>query len=170
MFTASDPVTLPDGVSPKTGIERPRDRAGSGYGPRFGTLVHAILRDVPFDGASADIERVVAHRARIQGATDEETDEALQAVQAVLKHPLLERARKARRVLRESPVLLKLPGDLVFEGIMDMAFEEETGWVIVDYKTDANLPEDRYREQLGWYVHAMSQISGKPAEGFLLQV
>jgi ATP-dependent exoDNAse (exonuclease V) beta subunit len=170
IFTATDPVSLPDDAAPKTGVEKTRDRSGSVYGARFGTLVHAILRDVPLGGSPADVERAVNHRARVHGATDEEASEALDAVVAVLKHPLMERARKAARVLRESPILLKLAGDTVFEGIMDMAFEEEGGWVIIDYKTDASLPEDRYREQLGWYVHAMSKISGKPAEGWLLQV
>jgi ATP-dependent helicase/nuclease subunit A len=80
-------------------------------GPRFGTLVHALLATVDFDD---DRERVVAHgevHARIFGAAESERDAAVETVISALKHPLLRRAAAAARegwCRRESALIVRL--------------------------------------------------------------
>ena len=70
-----------------------------------------------------------------------EKEEALRLVRGVMGSPLWERMRKSRRRLAEVPFTvseLDAHGrETVTSGVIDLAFEEDEGWVIVDYKTDA---------------------------------
>jgi ATP-dependent helicase/nuclease subunit A len=66
-----------------------------------------------------------------------------------------------------------MPDGTVVEGIVDLAFEENGTWVVVDYKSDRVLAaegEDRYRRQIGLYVSAIGQATGRPASGVLVRV
>ncbi len=58
------------------------------------------------------------------------------------------------------------------EGTVDLAFREDGGWTVVDFKADVDLDAEleRYRRQLGWYVYAMRVIMGEEARGGLLGV
>ena len=68
----------------------------------------------------------------------------------------------AKSVLRELPVAwFEEASDTYVEGFVDLAFEEEDGWVIVDYKTDRVAGKtttllSRYRPQLNAYRSALS--------------
>jgi ATP-dependent exoDNAse (exonuclease V) beta subunit len=149
-------------------------------GRRFGTLVHAILRDVPLDANRAIIRQWAQLNARIVGAPPEEIEAACSRVEAALDHPLLDRARRAERKHREYPVMLRVPmegmGGRLMEGIIDLAFVEDDAWVIVDFKTDADISghpskqRDQYQRQLQWYASALSRLTGLPARAYLLGV
>jgi ATP-dependent helicase/nuclease subunit A len=86
-------------------------------------------------------------------------------VRQCLDHPLMERVKSAKRLFREVPFSVSLDGNLV-EGKIDLLFEEEGGWVIVDYKTDdvsGEALEQRfqsYREQGLWYARAVRESAG----------
>ena len=116
-----------------------RKPLGRPTGPRFGTLVHTILRDAPLDADREAITALAKVHGRLLGATPEEIDHAIQAVEAALAHPLLARARSSMRLHRELPIILKLEDRKVLEGIIDLAFVEKGVWQIVDFKTDADL-------------------------------
>ena len=145
-------------------------------GRRFGTLVHAVLRDVPLDASSATIRRWAQLNGRIVGAPPEEIEAACSRVEAALAHPLLDRARRAERKHREYPVMLRVTtekdGGRLMEGIIDLAFVEDDVWVIVDFKTDADVSKqrDQYSRQLQWYASALSRLTGLPARAYLLGV
>ena len=98
-----------------------------------------------------------------------------------LASELMERARNAvrsgRRVLRELPFVRSLDGSTIEEGKIDLLFEEEDGWVLVDYKTDwvsMNREEaesffrDRYAGQIREYKNALQSLSRKIAAAYLL--
>jgi len=56
---------------------------------------------------------------------------------------------------------------------VDLAFEEQGAWTVVDYKTDRELAavgEDRYRRQVALYVSAIAQATGQRARGVLVRV
>ncbi|GMA49398.1 ATP-dependent DNA helicase [Alicyclobacillus contaminans] len=59
---------------------------------------------------------------------------------------------------------------VILHGVIDMAFEEEDGWVIVDFKTDAFQPEHEsqfvefYRAQLEQYVAVWQGTFGYPVK------
>jgi ATP-dependent exoDNAse (exonuclease V) beta subunit len=141
-------------------------------GPRFGALVHAVLSCTPLDPTGRSTEEVAEQQARVLGATPEETSAAVEIVRAVLEHPLLERARRAgARCRRETPVSLVEAGMLI-EGVVDLAFEDEQAWTVLDFKTDQEIGgrEDEYRRQIHLYARAIAEATGRPAHGIVLRI
>ncbi len=166
VFTASEAVQAPADFAIAVNFEALKKTVGRSSGPRFGTLVHTILRDISLDGK--EIEQLAKVHGRVLGATDQEIAHATEAVAAALQHPLLERARKSKLCKRELPILLKLEGNRILEGVIDLAFEENGTWHIVDFKTDAELK--RYENQLRWYCLALARLNKAPVEAHLLAV
>ena len=79
------------------------------------------------------------------------------------------------KLYREQPFVLGLPANrlnkafpaeetVLIQGIIDVFFEEDGKYVVVDYKTDAvKKPEElieRYKTQLDYYAEALVQILG----------
>jgi ATP-dependent exoDNAse (exonuclease V) beta subunit len=143
-------------------------------GRRFGTLVHAALATVALDASSATLDTLVSTHGRIVGATPDEVAAAVSVVASVLRHPLVEAARTAEgagRCHRELPVTM-LDGDLLLEGVADLAFEHDGVMTVVDFKTDRPDPDtlDRYARQVRTYAAAIQRATGKAVRPVLLQV
>ena len=153
-------------------IEIPREE-NRPSGRRFGSLVHDVLASVPFDASTEVIHRFTELQSRILGATDEEAAYAARVVESVLAEPILERAReaaKADRCRRETPVSWR-DGERLIEGVVDLAFEEEGEWTLVDFKTDEELADKGpYQRQLGMYALAVGATTAKPVSAFLMRV
>jgi ATP-dependent exoDNAse (exonuclease V) beta subunit len=132
--------------------------------------VHTILRDVPLDGEH--VRELAKVHGRVFGATDQEIKDAAVAVAATLQHPLLERARRSKLCRRELPILLKLDRNRVLEGVIDLAFEENGVWHVVDFKTDAEIGSNRkhYENQLRWYSVALAHLNKASVNAYLLSV
>ena len=59
------------------------------------------------------------------------------------------------------------------EGVVDVAFLEEDGWTVIDFKTDHELREgglDAYRRQVALYAEAIAAATGRPARPVLFRV
>jgi ATP-dependent helicase/nuclease subunit A len=145
------------------------------FGPRFGTLVHAILAAVRLDGSEDDLAATAEFQGRILGAPNEEISAAAIAVRNALHHPLLERARASERVgqcFRELPLTLKMDDGSLVEGVADLIFKEVSTWVIVDFKTDQQIKGDmeRYKRQVSIYARTMGELHGQACSAFLLRV
>ncbi len=84
-------------------------------------------------------------------------------------------ADRAGKLYKEQPFVLGLPANrlkpefpseetVLIQGIIDVFFEEEDGFVVLDYKTDAVETEEelvrRYRVQLDYYSEALTRIFG----------
>ena len=84
-------------------------------------------------------------------------------------------AARAGKLYKEQPFVMGLPasrlGDsfpaeetVLIQGIIDVFFEEEDGFVVLDYKTDAVSKAEelvkRYQVQLAYYSEALEQIYG----------
>ncbi len=144
-------------------------------GPRFGTLVHAALAVVALDGSAGAVSDVVSLQGRILGATAEEIASAIEVVTAALEHPIMQRARAAAadgRCRREVPITYRCTDGTLLEGVVDLAFLEDSTWTVVDFKTDLNLAADlnQYRRQVGLYVNGIAAATGMRVSGVLLQV
>ena len=65
---------------------------------------------------------------------------------------------------REVPVALAEPAGAIVEGVVDAAFETDAGWVVVDFKTDADPGEalDAYLGQIRLYARAIATATGRP--------
>ena len=100
---------------------------------------------------------------------------AARAVHRVLQHrpPSTRAAADVRGACRrETPVTTTEAGVLV-EGVVDLAFEEDGQWTVVDYKTDRELltiGEDRYRRQVATYALAIREATGQPVSGVLMRL
>jgi ATP-dependent exoDNAse (exonuclease V) beta subunit len=150
-------------------IESAAVRANRPHGRRFGTLVHAVLRDAALNRE----ETAVLARAhgRAVGATPDEVVAALAAVEEALNHPLLQRARAATKRYRELPVTWRLDDNRVLDGVIDLAFVDEGEWHVIDFKTDADVAARRmqYERQLKWYAAALQKLTNQPARCYLLK-
>jgi ATP-dependent helicase/nuclease subunit A len=123
-------------------------------------------------GERREIASLAEMHGRVLGSPKDEIAAANEAVAAAIAHPLVRRAGAASECYRELPVALRLEDGRLLEGIIDLAFRENGGWTVVDFKSDADLPARRaqYERQLLWYLFAMTRITGAPARGWLLSV
>jgi ATP-dependent helicase/nuclease subunit A len=145
---------------------------GRPKGPRFGTLVHAVLAIVPLDADEITIERSAEVQGRLLDAPKDEMAAAAAVVQSVLRHELMARARAGANLRRETPVTWTQRDGMLIEGVLDLAFDEAEITTVVDFKTDHELSagEARYRAQLQKYVDAVSAATARPARGVLFRV
>jgi ATP-dependent exoDNAse (exonuclease V) beta subunit len=147
------------------------DRAGRPHGRRFGTLVHAVLAEIPFEADAARVRQTAVVQGRYLGASEAEVAAAAGCVTAALAHPLLRRAAQAGPCRRETPVVERLEDGTVVDGVVDLAFAEGDGsWTVVDFKTDRELEgqRDLYLEQVGLYARGIAAALSGTARGVLL--
>ncbi len=130
-------------------------------GEALGFLARALLveHERPLDerGAPAELEELMSLVARVRGSQ------------------FWQRAERARMRLPEVPFALERPADnggipQLVEGVIDLAFREADGWVIVDYKTDVgddpDFPRRRraYRRQVDLYAECWREVTGEPVK------
>ncbi len=170
VFTASEALEGPRDFSIDVVVESVERKAARSRGPRFGTLVHTVLRDTPLEADLAMLNMLATIHGRTLGASPEEVEHAIDAVAGALRHPLLAQARAAERLHRELPVLLPLDDNKVLEGVIDLAFRASGCWYIIDFKTDADLAPNRarYERQLRWYALALTRLNQAPVRPHLL--
>ena len=137
-----------------------RGRAGT----NIGRAVHAVLQVVDMK-TGIGLEDIAKAQAAAEGVPGR-ADDIVRLVRRALDSPIVKRALDSGRWWRETPVAGPV-GDGIVEGFIDLLFEEEDGFVIVDYKTDALGSEEeieramaRYRLQGGGYALALSMATG----------
>jgi ATP-dependent exoDNAse (exonuclease V) beta subunit len=145
-------------------------------GAGFGSLVHAIFARTPFDADRQTVEALSKVEARMLGLEEEEATAAASVVERVLAHEVLRRARAADArgsCRRETPITYAWPDGTLLEGIVDLAFEHQQRWTVVDYKTDreiAALGEEQYRRQVALYASAITRATGAACDGIILVI
>jgi ATP-dependent exoDNAse (exonuclease V) beta subunit len=153
------------------GVDQDRVR-----GAAFGLLVHEVLATTPFDASRETLDNLAAAHARALGAAPEDGAAAASIARRVLAHELLTRARAADErgaCRRETPVTWVVPGGTIVEGIVDLAFEEDGAWTVIDYKTDAEIDADggeQYRRQVTLYASAIAAATGQPARAVIMRL
>lgn len=140
-----------------------------------GTAHHAFLQYCDFEAAAKDISSEIS-RLQAENRLCEAQAKAIdtQRLSAMLNTELFSRIIHSDRVYREERFFVKLKPSEVFgecggadnagiivQGAVDLAFEENGGLVILDYKTDRVRDINRlcqlYQRQLGIYKLAMEQ-------------
>ena len=145
-------------------------------GAAFGSLVHAVLARAPFEAARTELDDIAAAEARLLAMDDADASAAAAVVERVLAHELLGRARRAAArgaCRRETPVTLTLDDGTLVEGVVDLAFEEDGVWTVVDYKTDREIAaggEEQYRRQLTLYASAIARATSAPVSAVLVRI
>lgn len=163
-----------------------RDATGE-RGAAWGSVIHNLLQQAMLHPQS-DLLPLAGQALREEELEPSLAEMAVETVQRVMASAIWRRAQAARRRLVEVPFETLEPGSMppatrdtvpgsqsglptLLRGVMDLIFEEETGWVLVDYKTDAaarTKPKElaeHYRPQLELYAQAWQQATGhKPVE------
>lgn len=145
---------------------------GRPHGARFGTLVHAVLAELPLhvDPHDPSLAAVTRALGRVLGNPADEVEAAIGAARAAIAHPLWQRACASEEARREVPLSIVRAGEHV-EGVVDLAFREEGAWVVVDFKTDVGPLAPRYAWQVSAYAEAIEAATGQPvAERILFQI
>ena len=103
----------------------------------------------------------------------------MESVEWYVSSELWKRASASEETHREWNFTVSVPASEVFDtplsetvlmqGVIDFCFLEDGKWVLVDYKTDALLPDETpqshaevHRRQLELYSVALQRITGKP--------
>ncbi len=141
-------------------LTRPEAAAPTGeHGTEWGTVIHRLLEAAGEEpGKEPETLLKLAEALLVEeGLSGDHAEKAVTTVRAVMKSEIWEKAGRAKTALREVPYTRlkkqKPRGPVMESGVIDLAFEEEDGWVIVDYKTGAKDLE-KYRLQLEAYKEA----------------
>ncbi|MCP4815321.1 MAG: PD-(D/E)XK nuclease family protein, partial [Planctomycetaceae bacterium] len=120
---------------PKTG--------DSGQGAAWGTVIHLLL-ETAMQQPGMPLESLAYTALEQQDLDVTLVDDALAVVQSVLKSDIWQRAQASAKRLVEVPFEHCLDASdsetglpTLVRGVIDLIFQEDDGWVIVDYKTDA---------------------------------
>jgi ATP-dependent exoDNAse (exonuclease V) beta subunit len=158
-------------------VETAAGASGRPGGARFGTLVHALLADIPLGtGGEALLPALAEAQGRVLGASAEEVAAARASVGDVLRHPVLRAAAEAAAAglcYRETPVTWRLETGAMIEGHVDLAYLAAGEFVVVDFKTDRELDDgalERYQRQVQIYAAAISAATSRPARAVLMRV
>ncbi len=168
--------TVRSGARPLV-VESGVDRQGRPSGPRFGTLVHALLEQ-PLRASDAELNALAQVWSRELGATSTEVDAALLAVAVARAHPLMTAAREALgrgECEHELPMAVRRENGELIEGVIDLVFRERTDagtrLLLVDFKTDVELVDlDGYAQQLDLYADAYARAAGERPECVIFRV
>ena len=157
------------------------ERTRTGRGMSWGRVLHRLLESKMKD-SSLDVRAYAANLLADEERAPADLDDAVRLVDAVARSPLWNRALASPQRFVELPFALMVPtselgtpGDLgktLLYGAIDLVFEENGGWIVVDYKSDAvgpNLPALTafYRPQVDHYRRYWEQLTGKPTKAGL---
>lgn len=175
---SADTTEKPREAAPEVIIESVGIDFSRPHGKRFGTLVHAVLSVVDLNADAKGVQAVTELQGRLLGATQEEITAATETVCRALAHPLMKRAAAASlagRCRRETPIGMRLEDGVIVEGIVDLAFVDESDpgtWIVVDFKTDFEISGrlEEYSEQVALYAQAISRATKLGVKAVLLRL
>ena len=149
---------------------------GREHGTEIGTVVHLLLQTA-MESPQTDL-RPLAESALAEQELDRSLANSLVLlVQRVTQSDLWRRAMASpRRFVEFAFQKLGGPNDnlpvasppTIVRGVIDLVFQEEAGWVIVDFKTDDGAGRDlaelvsHYAAQVHSYARAWTEITGQP--------
>jgi ATP-dependent helicase/nuclease subunit A len=161
-----------EAADPQANVARTR-----GY--EWGSAVHGTLAAAA-EGIGGEVLRFIARALLVEHerplddrGAPAELDELMSLVERVTGSTLWERAERADLLQPEMPFAVTRPGSgngeipRFVEGVIDLAFREADGWVIVDYKTDVgddpDFPRRRraYRRQVELYAECWEAVTGE---------
>jgi len=144
------------------------------HGAEWGSVIHLLL-EAAMLRPTADIDSLAAAALSEQGLDRNLSAEAVETVRSVTQSEIWKRAANAEGRLVEAPFqrLIKSetdagPTETILRGVIDLAFREPQGWVIVDYKSDrvpvGRVPElvEMYSPQVIGYADSWTEITGEP--------
>jgi ATP-dependent helicase/nuclease subunit A len=157
----------------KSADEEAPPRPTGGRGAAFGTVVHRALEAVGQGLPRSELDAFVRAASAEEALDASYAAEATAMVDAVRAGDLWRRAERASRRYHEFAFAVadREGGvDRVVNGVIDLVFEEEDGWVIADFKTDGMAAEDEaafaayYAPQVEAYADYWRRFAGAPVK------
>jgi ATP-dependent helicase/nuclease subunit A len=154
-------------------------RSGRGeHGTEWGTVIHFLL-ETAMREPERDLGELARYALEEQGLIAGLEAVALKTVAAVRSAEIWKRACSAEERLVEVPFEICLEADdpllrggerlpTLLRGVVDLAFREGAGWVVADWKTDADAAArrdalaSRYRGQTELYAALWERLTGEP--------
>ncbi|MGO9568974.1 MAG: UvrD-helicase domain-containing protein [Desulfomonilaceae bacterium] len=144
------------------------------HGTEWGSIIHLLLQTA-MAAPESDLGSLARSALSEQGLDSTLAEDALATVASVTRSEIWKRALESPRRMVEAPFQrLVLDEGLngstlgtILRGVIDLAFLDDDGWVIVDYKTDRVAKErlpgliELYRPQVISYAEAWKQITGE---------
>jgi ATP-dependent helicase/nuclease subunit A len=142
-----------------------------GRGAAFGTVVHRCLEALGNSLPMENLEWMVRMISKEEGLVPALADDAISMLENVLAAGIWNRALTAKRRFHEFTFTVAEQAEgnsleVIVNGVIDLVFEEEDGWVIVDFKTDTyELAYEAefirlYRPQVEAYARRWQEITG----------
>ena len=151
------------------------DPAKEAGGAARGTVIHRFLSLVDLEAVrkpgGAEEEALAALRDRLVERQVFTAEEGAwirpEAVAGFFASDIGKRMLESPEVHREWDFNLYLKErGMILQGMIDCAFRERDGWILLDYKTDRIRDEqafvEEYRPQLEWYAVALRELTGMP--------
>ena len=148
--------------------------SGSGeHGTEWGTVIHFLLEAV-MRTPEADCHALARMALAEQGLDPAVAPAAVRVVEQVTSSDIWVRALNSKQWLVEVPFVTRITAEqsttglpTMLRGVIDLTFEEQDGWVVVDYKTDV-VTEDRlqslvdhYQGQIATYASVWQAMLGQ---------
>ena len=167
----------------KSGVDQP-PRPLEGRGMAFGSVVHRCIEQLGRGAQSGQMELHIKMIAEEEGMDEALIPDVHTMLDGVVNHPLWLRALEAKRRIHELPLRtvrtdMEQFGDgfivgttvktLYLNGVIDFLFEEEDGWVVVDFKTDV-YDKGQQSAFVEFYRPQVEAYSGELKRAFGLMV
>ena len=142
-------------------------------GAERGTVIHRVLSLIDLQALRESISEGLwqeLNRLKELGCITQDEADVIshRSLTQFYQSPIAQRMLQSQQVRREWSFNLRMEGDTLLQGVIDCAFMEEDGWVLLDYKTDRIDDEEafiqRYAMQLEWYARALEKITGSPVK------
>jgi ATP-dependent helicase/nuclease subunit A len=171
-------------VTPVTGIAHTGPKPAwerTGRGMSWGRVLHGILEALMRD-PGLDVRTYAANLLADEERPENDLEEVVRVVEGVRASELWQRALSAKTRLVEVPFavladraevgLLDGPAKTLLQGAIDLVFEEEDGWTLIDYKSDtvtSNLEDlvRYYTPQVARYRRYWETLTGRPTRAGL---
>lgn len=150
-------------------------RSVKGYGIGWGNVIHSILEYSANSLAAGEKEYLREYNLRIviegflhrEGLPLEKREEVIRTLKGTIDSSFWQRVSASSEIHTEVSFGIMKNGTYT-SGVVDLAFREKEGWILVDYKTDlvendSHLQEliEYYYPQVELYFHSWEEISGE---------
>ena len=154
-------------------------------GAQRGTALHTFMSCADHAHAMQDLEGEVERMVRERYLTAREAESLDKgAIAQYYRSEVFARSLRSQNVRREFAFQMELGKEelaavvpnigehqITVQGIADMVFEEDGGWVLVDFKTDRASQQtlyERYQRQLSLYARMIAGSTGMPVKQKIL--
>ena len=147
---------MPDDPTRVLSAVTPARRADAGMA--WGTLIHGLLEHAMRhqDASREDLRRLArwltVEEPQLRAVVDEALDTVARAARADFWSIAQSHARSV-----EAPFTVA-DGRHLTNGVIDLLFDSDAGWQVVDYKTDRTIEDGRYAAQLAAYDAALRKV------------